>query len=256
LKGLIQLSNDLPGNARVQVAEQYPFQPLHAARLALARSGKLGEISQAQISVAHGYHGIALIRKFLNLGYTNAAIQAFEFKSSLIAGPDRQGPPSEERKIESAQVVAVLHFGHKLAVFDFTGDQYRSWIRSHRVLIRGDRGEINNLDASYLLDFRTYLRVRFERQDAGENGNLEGYYHKGYTAGGDWWYRNPFVPGRLSDDEIAVSTCLSLMAHYLETGESFYSVADASQDHYLSILIAEAASTGKRLETSTQMWAA
>ena len=92
LKGLIQLSKDLPGNARVQVAEQYPFQPLHAARLALARSGKLGEISQAQISVAHGYHGIALIRKFLNLGYANAAIQAFEFKSPLIAGPDRQGP--------------------------------------------------------------------------------------------------------------------------------------------------------------------
>ena len=52
LKGLIQLSKDLPGNARVQVAEQYPFQPLHAARLALARSGKLGEITQAQISVA------------------------------------------------------------------------------------------------------------------------------------------------------------------------------------------------------------
>ena len=256
LEGLIQLSKDLPGNARVQVAEQYPFQPLHAARLALARSGKLGEISQAQISVAHGYHGIALIRKFLNLGYANAAIQAFEFKSSLIAGPDRHGPPSAERKIESVQVIGFLRFGDKLAVFDFTGDQYRSWIRSHRVLIRGDRGEINNLEASYLIDFQTYLTVRFERQDAGENGNLEGYYHKGYTAGGDWWYRNPFVPGRLSDDEIAVSTCLSLMAHYLETGESFYSLAEASQDHYLSILIGEAARTGKRLETLTQIWAA
>jgi len=60
--------------------------------LSLQQSGKLGEMTQAQISVAHGYRGIALIRKFLNLGYANAAIQAFEFKSPLIAGPDRQGP--------------------------------------------------------------------------------------------------------------------------------------------------------------------
>jgi predicted dehydrogenase len=37
LQGLIELWKNLPNNARVQVAEQYPFQPLHAARLAFAR---------------------------------------------------------------------------------------------------------------------------------------------------------------------------------------------------------------------------
>jgi predicted dehydrogenase len=94
LVGLIQLWKNLPNNARVQVAEQYPFQQLHAARLAFARSGELGQIRQAQISVAHGYHGIALIRKFLDIGYQNAVIRAVEFKSPLIAGPDRSGPPS------------------------------------------------------------------------------------------------------------------------------------------------------------------
>lgn len=254
LEGLIQLRKELPKNARIQVAEQYPFQPLHAARLAFARSGKLGEIRQAQISVAHDYHGIALIRRFLDVDYANAAIRAFEFKSPLIAGPDRTGPPSEEKKIESVQVIAHLQFGEKLAVFDFTGEQYRSWIRSHRILIRGERGEINNVEASYLIDFRAPMTIRFERQDAGETGNLEGYYHKGYTAGGDWWYQNPFIPGRLADDEIAVATCLNLMAHYLQTGESFYNLAEASQDHYLGLMIGEAARTGQRLETSSQIW--
>jgi predicted dehydrogenase len=254
LEGLIQLRKDLPKNARIQVAEQYPFQPLHAARLALARSGKLGEVHQAQVSVAHGYHGIALIRRFLEAGYSNAAIQAFEFGSPLIAGPNRTGPPPEERRVESAQLVAHLHFGHKLGIFDFTADQYFSWIRSQRLLIRGERGEINNLDASYLADFRTPMTIRFERQDAGESGNLEGYYHKGYTAGGNWLYQNPFIPGRLADDEIAVATCLHLMAHYLQTGESFYDLSEASQDHYLGLMIGEAARTGQRLETSSQIW--
>jgi hypothetical protein len=180
LGGLIQLWKDLPESARVQVAEQYQFQPLHAARLAFARSGKLGEIRQVQVSVAHGYHGIALIRKFLNVGLGPAKIQAFKFKSPLIAGPSRAGPPSEERAKESVQVIAHLEFNEKLAVFDFATDQYFSWIRSQRLLVRGERGEINNLDASYL--------------------------------------------------------------------------AEASQDHYLSLMIEEAAETGKELKSSSQVW--
>jgi Oxidoreductase family, NAD-binding Rossmann fold len=254
LAELIQLWTSLPKNARVQVAEQYPFQPLHAARLAFARSGKLGDIRQVQVSVAHGYHGIALIRKFLNVGWQNAAIRAFEFKSPLIAGPDRSGPPPEEKRKESSQIIAYLQFDDKLAVFDFTADQYFSWIRSNRLLVRGENGEINNLDASYLSDFRTPIKVRFERNDAGQAGNLEGYYHKGYSAGAAWWYQNPFIPGRLSDDEIAIANCLESMARYLETGNSFYSLAEASQDHYLSLLIDEAAKEGKALKSLSQVW--
>ena len=43
--------------ARVQVAEQYLFQPIHQARLAVLASGRLGTVSHAQVSAAHGYHG-------------------------------------------------------------------------------------------------------------------------------------------------------------------------------------------------------
>ncbi len=254
LEGLIRLWKNLPGNARVQVAEQYAFQPLHAARLAFVRAGKLGEISQVQVSVAHGYHGISLIRKFLNLSYENVVVRAFEFTSPLVAGPDRSGPPSVQKIKESLQTIAYLQFGHQLAVFDFTADQYFSWIRSQRLLVRGERGEINNLDGCYLADFRTPVRIRFARNDAGQAGNLEGYCHQGYSAGGKDWYRNPFVPGRLSDDEIAVATCLESMRRYLETGRSFYSLAEASQDHYLSLMIDEAIRSGRTLESVSQVW--
>jgi hypothetical protein len=254
LDGLTALWKDLPANARIQVAEQYPFQPLHAARLAFARSGKLGHISQAQISVAHGYHGVGLIRKFLNIGFENARIEAFEFNSSITDGPNRNGPPAVEAEVESKQSIATLRFGQKLGLFDFTSEQYFSWIRANRVLVRGTRGEIVNSDASYLIDAQTPIMIHFDRQDAGYTGNLEGYYHKGYTAGADWWYKNPFVPGRLSDDEIAIATCLDSMTRFIETGESFYGLADASQDHYLSLLIEEAVITGATLESQSQIW--
>ncbi len=254
LAALTLLWTSLPPNARIQVAEQYAVQPLHAARLAFVRAGKIGEVSQAQVSIAHGYHGVSLIRKFLNIGFEDALIRGFEFQSPLIAGPDRSGPPTEEKRIESVQTIAHLQFGRKLAVFDFTGDQYYSWIRSHRLLVRGDRGEINSLDAAYLDDFQTPVRIRFERHDAGHTGNLEGHHLKGYSAGVSMWYKNPFAPGRLSDDEIAIASCLQSMAHYLETGESFYSLAEASQDHYLSILIDEAATTGRPVQSTRQVW--
>ena len=50
----------------------------------------------------------------------------------------------------------------------------------------------------------------------------------------------PAGPGRLSDVEIAVGTCLETMAHYVKRGESFYGLAEASQDHYLSLMIEQA----------------
>jgi len=80
------------------------------------------------------------------------------------------------------------------------------------------------------------------------------YYHKGYSAGGQEWYQNPFAHGRLSDDEIAVATCLRSMGRYLDTGESFYSLAEASQDHYLSLMMDEATRSGRILESSNQVW--
>ena len=67
IDGLRALQPLSDAGARIQVAEQYQFQPLHAARLALAASGRLGTVSEAQLSVAHGYHGIDLMRRFLDL---------------------------------------------------------------------------------------------------------------------------------------------------------------------------------------------
>jgi hypothetical protein len=204
--------------------------------------------------VAHGYHGVSLIRKFLNVHFQNATIRALRFLSPITAGPDRAGPPNEDRKVVTAQTIATLGFNDRLGVFDFVEDQYFSWIRSHRVLVRGDRGEISDLNIRYLIDFRTPMEAQLQRVDAGRTGNLEGHYHKGYVGNGVWWYRNPFAPARLSDDEIAIATCLESMDCYLRESVPFYGLAEAAQDHYLSILIGEAAETGRSIESSSQIW--
>ncbi|MCC6442413.1 MAG: gfo/Idh/MocA family oxidoreductase [Armatimonadetes bacterium] len=256
LDGLVAVNRLTGQGARIQVAEQYAFQPLHAARLAIARSGRLGTISQAQVSSAHGYHGVSLIRKFLGATYENARISGYRFSAPLVAGPGRDSPPAEESVTQSTQVIASLDFGDRLGVYDFTGDQYFSWIRSSRVLVRGDRGEIHDDTVRYLQDFRTPITLKLLRQNTGEDGNLEGGYHKGILAGPEWAYRNPFIPGRLTDDEIAIATCLEKMADYARGGPDFYPLAEASQDHYLSMMIDQAVATGETLTTTTQPWAA
>lgn len=239
---------------RVQVAEQYHLQPYHAARLALVHSGRLGDIVHAQVSVAHGYHGVSLIRRVLGIRGETVAIRAQSFTTPIVTGPDRSGPPSVEAITDSRQTVATLDFGDRWAVFDFCDDQYFSWIRSHRLLVRGVRGEVRDLAVSYLRDHRTPVFYDLVRVATGIGGDLEGFHLKGICGGDTWWYENPYPGARLSDDEIAGAHCLAKMGAYARGGPDFYSLAEAAQDHYLSILIGQAARSGETVRSRPQPW--
>jgi hypothetical protein len=156
--------------------------------------------------------------------------------------------------VDSGQVIAVINFGDRTAVYDFHDDQYFSPIRQQRVTVRGDRGEIVNQTAVYMQDYLTPVTVEFRRSNAGENGNHEGFYLRGIQAGDTWFYRNPLAPGRLNDEEIAIGTCLLRMADYADGGEAFYPLAEACQDRYLDIMIWKAVESGQPVTTESQAW--
>ena len=255
LDGLLDLWRLVEQGAKIQVAEQYVYQPLHAARLALVRSGRLGDPSFVQVSSCHGYHGTSLIRHFLGIGFENATVTGRAFEADIVAGPGRTGPATTERINRSRQVIAQLDFGSRLGVYDFTGDQYFSWIRSLSVLIRGSRGEIRDTTLRYLQDYATPFELELKRQDKGLNGNLEGLWGKGILAGAEWIYRNPFPYASLSDDEVAIATVLVGMETYVRDGTPIYSFAEAAQDQLLSLAIDAAVKTGSPVTTTTQPWA-
>ena len=186
-------------------------------------------------------------------------MSARRVRSPLVAGPDRAGSPRSERIVEADQVIATFEFGAhgggRLGILDFTDEQYFSWIRGLRMLVRGERGEIDGYDARWLIDARTPVRVRLERRDTGHDGNLEGLYLDGITAGAEWLYRNPFAPARLTDDEIAVATCLAGMPAAIAGGPAVCSLADAVQDRYLDLLVERAVATGRRVRAEGHLWA-
>ena len=125
LEGLIALHQLTDRGARIQVAEQYQFQPLHAARIQLVRSDKLGTISQAQVSAAHGYHGMSLVRKLLGVRFEEATIWAREFTSPIVSGPGRAGPPEREARKALRHWSAFTRFGYDLFVARRFGGLWR-----------------------------------------------------------------------------------------------------------------------------------
>ncbi len=248
-KAIVQL------NGKVQVAEQVHLRPHHAAQLAVAKSGRLGTVSQAQLSVAHGYHGISVMRKFLGVLFDDATISGNDFKSPIVKGSNRKGPPEKEEVGVSAQQFFRFDFGDRLGLMDFTGDQYFAWIRNERLLVRGERGEIVDQKVYCLKDFRTPLQFDFVRHCAGINGDLQGNGLQGIQLGEDWVYKNPLAPASLMDDEVAIGACLLKMDEYVRTGRDFYSLAEGSQDHYLNLVSQQALAKGQPLKTQRQAWA-
>ncbi len=251
LEELFQL---VQSGAKIAVAEQYHLQPHHAARETIVHSGRLGKISQAQVSAAHGYHGISLIRRLLGITYEDAAITAHRFVSPIVRGPDRSGPPEKDERKDSVQNIAYMDFGDKLGVLDFTDDQYRSYIRSQRIMVRGDRGELINDRVRYLKDHLTPVQVDFQRFNTGGWGNVDGFYFKGIQFGEQWIYKNPFAPASLNDEDIAVGQCMVKMAEYVDGAVPFYSLAEACQDRYLHIMMDKSIEEGRPVTTTKQLW--
>ncbi|MCW8133060.1 MAG: Gfo/Idh/MocA family oxidoreductase [Planctomycetota bacterium] len=242
-------------HAKAQYLEQVALRPHHQAQLAIARSGKLGRVTQAQVSVAHGYHGISVMRKFLGVCYEPCTIAGRTFTSPVIQGPGRDGPPKQETIKDSQQKLAFFDYGDRLGFFDFTGDQYFHSIRNERVLVRGERGEIVNRTVHYLKDHLTTVTQDLVRHETGRFGELSAPHLRGIQWGDDWVYRNPFAPAVLMDDEIAIAEMMAGMDAYIDEGQEFYGIPEGCQDHYLALTMDQAIKTGQPVQATRQPWA-
>ena len=261
-------------NGKVQVLEQYFLQPYYAAVQEIIRGGYLGQVSYVMLSALHGYHAVSMYRKLLGIGWENCTISGKRFYGDLTATNGRAGFEYSGRQIRAERDWAYLEFMPgssekdgtlsepacgasgipKVALFDFSGEQYFSTIRRRRWNIQGSRGEIDDDTVDYLTCENQTARQEIRRQDIGLNNNSQ-WAHKGILFGEKLVYENPFYPARMNDDEIAVASCLERMKKYVETGEAFYPLEEALQDTYLSFLLEEAVQSGKTVVSETKAWA-
>lgn len=251
VEALRRLFAELPDGARVQSAEQYRLQPHHAARLHIARSGLLGPVHSACVSTGHDYHGVALLRAALGLGFEEVRVSGATFADPVLSSLGRDGWDASPCVRTVGRLTARFQVPGRglLGVSDFSHEQYFSPIRSRHVQIAGERGEVFDDDVHLLAGPADPLHLHLRRDVTGVDGDLEGTFLRRITLGERVTYTNPFAPARMSDEEIAIASVLTSMTRYVAGGPSFYGVADAAEDQYLALLAHDSAKDGRPRET-------
>lgn len=216
---------------KIQVAEQFRLMPRNQAYKKIIDSGILGEVHQVQLSCCHDYHAASLIRFFLDIKDEKPVKTSVCLPDSINRYNCRNGY-IKPINVDSKQKITVLNFGSKTAVYDFNFEQYFSNIRSSRIVIRGTNGEVINNSCTYLKDGVPHT-FELKRNSFGSEENLDGYALLNITGNGKILYTNPFKYARLSDEEIAIATCILKMKEYTQNGTEFYNTGDAFLDNIL-----------------------
>lgn len=255
--GLGRLHELVQGGARIQVAEQYHLEPLVSAQLKIAHSGVLGDVGEAFVSVAHDYHGFSVLRRALGVGFQNATVTARRFEEQVQLGPSRYADPEEARLTTGIRTTAWLDFeGGLRGTYDFDDQQYRSFIRTPTLTVRGSRGELRDDIVRYIDADNQPVTSRIERLAAGGAGNHEGLFARAYVFEGERVWANGFLRARLADEELSIAAALDGMARYAAGGAELYSVAEAAQDVYLQFVLEQSLRSGRPARSSPQPWAA
>ena len=256
LDGLRALWSAVGDSGLVQVAEQYPMMPSHAARAALVAGGIIGTPTQVQVSSTQLYHAVALIRGLLAAGRGSVSVRATRFAAPLVSPLNRSGWTDDKQAHPTITTIATLDFGDgRSGVYDFTEQQTRNQLRFRRLTVRGSAGELHNDEVVRMTGHRTLVRTPLVRRQTGYDLDLIGYDTEHITLGSDVLYSNPYPGRRWMDDEIAMATLLERMASWVRgEGPKPYPLAAGVQDQQVALAIEESADSDTTVTTSREAW--
>lgn len=254
--GLRGLWDKVGHSGLVQVAEQYSRMPAHAARVALVRSGVIGEPTRVDVSSTHQYHAVSLIRTLLGVGRGPAEVRAVRTTAPLADPLTREGWADPVEVRQATTTIATVRFGDAgLGVYDFTDNQWHNQLLTRRLLVRGTKGELNDQEVVRLAGDRTIVRSPIVRRQTGYDLDLDGFDTDHITFGSDVLYRNPYQGQRWNDEEIAIATLLRDAAAWIrDEGPEPYPLADGLQDHRVALAIEEAADTDTTVHVGHEPW--
>ncbi len=256
LDGLRSLWAAVGDTGLVQVAEQYLLMPQHAARLAVVRQGVIGEVTSVQVSSTHLYHAVSMIRGFLGVGRGPMTVHAQAFTAPLANPLSPDGWSGSDAPEPLATTLATLDFGDaRMGLYDFTDNQWWNPLRARRIVLRGTRGEIVDERVTRLVDPTTPVESSLVRRQAGVDLNLEGVDLQHVSFDGTVVWRNAFTGARFSEDDLAVADLLAATGAWARgEGPEPYPLADACEDHQISLAIGESIRTGASVTTSVEGW--
>ena len=222
----------------LDTAEQYFLYPTHQARHAVIAQGLLGDVVSCQLSMMHDYHGVSMLRRYLGRAQGEVTIRARKTKTPIVVTGDRSGCLTDGEMGEEVRTFA--HFDYpdgRLGLYDFSGTQYHSAIRSSHVRILGTRGEIFDDTVRWLTPENRPMQEDFVVHRDRLTGTIAAIDFAGARV-----FENPFrtdVP--MNEDEIAIAQVLCRMGGSVRGGERHYPLADGLSDGLFAILMHRAA---------------
>jgi predicted dehydrogenase len=257
LDGLRRLWADIGSSGRVQIAEQYSLLPSHAARLAVVRSGVIGDISSVQVSSTHGCHAVSLMRAYLGIeGFEPTTVSSSAYALDLINTSTRAGWTGDAVPRPATNILSTIDFGGRLGVYDFTDNQWHNRLRFRRVLVRGSAGELSDEDVVHYVDEQTVLTSTIQRTQLGYDLNLDGYDTELLSFEGKVVHRNPYLGARLMDEEVAIASLMDAAGAWAtDGGPEPYPLARACQDQLVALAIQESLDRREPVTTSVEDWA-
>ena len=257
LEGLQKLWAAVGSSGIVQVAEQYLSLPGHSARLAITKSGVIGNVSSLELSSTHGYHAVSIMRGFLQSGFEPTTITTRQFEAPLVDPLSRNGFNADLSPKNAKTTISLIDFGSgKSGVYNFVDNQWHNQLRHRRIVVRGSRGEIVDDSVIRLIEGPAITTSRIERYQLGYDLNLDGYDTEHLSFDGRVVFKNPFTGLRFMDEEIAIATLMVQMADWINgNANAPYPLNEACQDHLVSLAIDESIALGKSVTTAKQDWA-
>lgn len=254
--GLTALWRDVGGSRLVQVAEQYPRYPSHAARLALTASGLIGTPTQVQVSSTQLHHAAALIRAHLGWPAGPARVTATRVEAPLLQPLSRAGWTGATDPTPTGSTHAVLDFGDgRSGVYDFTDQQTRNLLRFRRLVVRGTHGELDSDTALHWGGPETILTSRLERRQSGHDLDMSGFDSETISHGRTVLWRNPWPGNRWSDDQLATATLLRDALAWTDGGPEPYPLSRGCADAALGFAIERAVREGHAVDVPAGPWA-
>ncbi len=248
---------------KLVVAEQYTHYPSYGAMVKAVNKNMIGEPDFMTISLAHGYHGVSLMRALMELDVN----EQFSVRSKIYEYPtvetmSRYEKFTDGRISNKKREVAIFEFANgKTAVFDFDPDQYRSPIRNNTYKIQGCRGEFTGDKLYYLDDDNAAQVLPFtvisrEVNTEYDNPNLRTIKEvTGISLGDEALYEPYFGLVGLAEDETAIAIMMKETAEYSKgIGKEPYPLSAALQDAYASILMAESVEKECSISSRRQIW--
>ncbi len=222
--------------ARIVCCEQYHRHPLLAAGFEAVAGGLIGEPRSAYLSLAHDYHAASLIRRMLLTQGEGYTLRGARSAAPVTETDSRYGAILDGREaVETRDQVIVTFDSGKTAVYDFASTQYRSFIRSRHLTVRGSRGEWSDALIYHLDGDNTPRRALLMPEIPPKYRCLD---TQGLRDLRKTWRNELFIDTLL--DEYAIATILLDMGDYLAGGPSPYPLEEAVEDARFWLLLSEA----------------